>query len=131
MSDLAARITARAALCAAPSTPVSADEVAVELLDGGMAWVRADDAGPRRPSRNDPATLGCLMELVETALGAPIAVKPAMLANTTIEQQPIRGWGVLVYHRACGTPVPYPSVPRPTKWDALVAALAAAPGRAS
>lgn len=47
MSDLAARITARAALCAAPSTPVSADEVAY-ALGRRESWAHERGAPRRR-----------------------------------------------------------------------------------
>ena len=99
---------------------VVVEDVTADSIPVDGSWV---------PDRTDAATLGCLMELVETALGAPIAVVPVIFANTTIEHKPIRGWEVLVYRGAVGTPVPYPAITYPTKWDALVAALAAAAPR--
>jgi len=116
-----------------------------EWLTGPHAFV-ARCGGARRlslrgcvPSRDDPATLGCLLALVREAWGDPAAhVAP----YTTWVRGPSgdldeRGWWLRLCRQDGGA---YRStdgdgvstyLAGPTEWDALVAALAAAPGRAS
>jgi hypothetical protein len=70
------------------------------------------------PDPNDAATLGCLLALVREAWG-----DPSMGTNRWTDGGP-KAWLVEL-------PLPRGNAWGPTEWDALAAALAAAPGRAS
>jgi len=72
----------------------------------------------------DPATLGCLLALVREAWGEPMAwLEPRIGCGWVVKRPDTTG--------AWPGPIPFAIGAGTTEWDALVAALAAAPGRAS
>jgi hypothetical protein len=119
---------------------------AVAIRGEGLVWyvgghIVADDVLPRdrAPSRDDPATLGCLLALVREAWGDPAAhVAPYITwVRGPSGDFDERGWWLRLC-RQDGCAYRYTDgdgvstyLAGPTEWDALVAALAAAPGRAS